>query len=174
MKLKYKVLSSSCESFSIVLPSRAVVWLPNASRGRRGICETRWSPESGRAPSTHLATRNWHSARGLLYVKELGSSRSRFPGLGDHFADPWLSGGFTSRVWGFSGPAVFGGVDAIKGLPLFVVNRNPFIFFRTQKNRSKAAMEISDSALYGPNGQPDEEGCGAQENKCFFSFHALE
>lgn len=77
-------------------------------------------------------------------------------------------------MWVFSGPAVFGGVDAIKGLPLFVVNRSSFIFFQGTKKPLKGGYGNSGPALYWPNGQPDEEGCGAQKNKCFFSFHAIK
>ena len=37
---------------------------------------------------------------GSVLLKELGSSRFPYRGLGDHFADPVLPGGFTSRVSG--------------------------------------------------------------------------
>lgn len=49
-------------------------------------------------------TRYWLVTGLNLYVKELGSSRSPVRRLGDHFADPGLSGGFTSRVAGLLRP----------------------------------------------------------------------
>lgn len=77
--------------------------LCDAGAALRGGC-FRPHPKAPGIPGASVmlstVTRYWLVTGLNLYVKELGSSRSPVRRLGDHFADPGLSGGFTSRVVG--------------------------------------------------------------------------
>jgi hypothetical protein len=109
-----------------VSPVLEMSGFPNAARGRRGICETHCSPESAGAPSDSLLAQRW----GVSVCQRTCFQSVPSWGWEVTVADPWLSGGFTSRVEGRLRPWLRG-VLRCDGLTLRAV----IIIVNTQSNK---------------------------------------